>query len=86
MNIMRLNFSHGSHEQHGQCIANLQQSVAETPLDGRMVRSCRDGLMRWPADMGAEMAAPRACCRWALLWSYKSTGSGLSCSGSSRSC
>eukprot|EP00964_Phaeocystis_antarctica_P134719 scaffold98994_cov63-Phaeocystis_antarctica.AAC.1 len=36
MNIMRLNFSHGAREEHGQRIANLRQSVAEM-LDGRLV-------------------------------------------------
>ena len=36
MNIMRLNFSHGSREDHSRRIANLRQSVAEM-LDGRLV-------------------------------------------------
>ena len=35
MNIMRLNLSHGSREDHIQMIANLRQSVAEH--DGRLV-------------------------------------------------
>nr|AIT70049.1 pyruvate kinase [Melanothamnus japonicus] len=33
MNIMRLNFSHGSHEHHGRAIANLRQYLARS---GRM--------------------------------------------------
>lgn len=33
MNIMRLNFSHGSHENHGKAIANLRQHLARS---GRM--------------------------------------------------
>ena len=32
MNIMRLNFSHGSYEEHGQRIANLRECVAKHPL------------------------------------------------------
>lgn len=33
MNVMRLNFSHGSHEHHGRAIANLRQYLARS---GRM--------------------------------------------------
>jgi len=32
MNIVRLNFSHGSHEFHGGVIANVRKSVADHPL------------------------------------------------------
>jgi len=37
MNIMRLNFSHGTHAEHAARIANLRQSVTAEPLDGRIV-------------------------------------------------
>jgi len=36
MNIMRLNFSHGSYDEHGGRIANVRQSVIDSPLDGRL--------------------------------------------------
>lgn len=30
MNVMRMNFSHGSHEEHGQRIKNLKEAIAKT--------------------------------------------------------
>ena len=36
MQVMRLNFSHGSYDEHGVRIANLRESVAKFPLDGRL--------------------------------------------------
>merc|ERR1719440_2613927 len=33
---MRLNFSHGSYEEHGVRISNLRECVAKHPLDGRL--------------------------------------------------
>ena len=36
MNIMRLNFSHGSHDEHAVRIANLRESVTTNPLDGQL--------------------------------------------------
>jgi len=36
MNIMRLNFSHGSHEEHAVRIANVRESITKNPLDGQL--------------------------------------------------
>jgi len=36
MNIMRLNFSHGSHEEHAVRIANVRESIVKNPLDGQL--------------------------------------------------
>jgi len=36
MNIMRLNFSHGSHEEHAVRIANVRESLTTSPLDGQL--------------------------------------------------
>ncbi len=33
MNVARLNFSHGNHEEHGNRIANIRQASAETGID-----------------------------------------------------
>jgi hypothetical protein len=37
LNVVRMNFSHGSHEYHGEVIANTRKSVKDSPLDGRIV-------------------------------------------------
>merc|ERR1719277_517063 len=37
LNIMRMNFSHGSYEEHGARIANVRASHAQEPLGGRLV-------------------------------------------------
>ena len=37
MNIMRMNFSHGSYEEHGGRVTNLRKSVEEAALDGRLM-------------------------------------------------
>jgi pyruvate kinase len=37
LNIVRMNFSHGSYEYHGSVIDAARQSVADEPLDGRLV-------------------------------------------------
>ena len=37
LNIVRMNFSHGSYEYHGEVVANARKSCEETPLDGRLV-------------------------------------------------
>ena len=42
MNIVRMNFSHGSYEYHGSVVAAARQSVAEEPLDGRLVAIALD--------------------------------------------
>jgi hypothetical protein len=39
MNIVRMNFSHGSYEYHGSVVINTRKSVEEFPLDGSPV-SC----------------------------------------------
>jgi len=42
LNIVRMNFSHGSYEYHGEVIANTRASVQESPLDGRLVAIALD--------------------------------------------
>ena len=37
MNVMRMNFSHGSHEEHGQRIVNLKQAIANTGINGAVL-------------------------------------------------
>ena len=37
MNVVRMNFSHGSYEYHGSVVKAARDSVAESPLDGRLV-------------------------------------------------
>lgn len=32
MNVMRLNFSHGDYEEHGNRIANLRKAIEETGI------------------------------------------------------
>jgi len=36
MQVMRLNFSHGSYDEHAVRIVNLRESVTQFPLDGRL--------------------------------------------------
>jgi len=36
MNVMRMNFSHGSHAEHAERVANLRESVKVDPLTGRL--------------------------------------------------
>ena len=42
MNIVRMNFSHGSYEYHGEVIANARESQKQEPLDGRPVAIALD--------------------------------------------
>jgi len=42
MNIVRMNFSHGSYEYHGEVIDNARASVAAEPLDGRLLAIALD--------------------------------------------
>eukprot|EP00908_Phaeocystis_cordata_P008020 Transcript_18689.p1 GENE.Transcript_18689~~Transcript_18689.p1 ORF type:complete len:573 (+),score=285.53 Transcript_18689:161-1720(+) len=42
LNIVRMNFSHGSYEYHGEVIANTRESVAQFPLNGRPVAIALD--------------------------------------------
>jgi len=42
MNIVRMNFSHGSYEYHGSVIQAARQSVMDQPLDGRLVAIALD--------------------------------------------
>merc|ERR1740127_161419 len=42
LNIVRMNFSHGSYEYHGEVIDAARQSVADNPLDGRLVAIALD--------------------------------------------
>ena len=42
MNIVRMNFSHGSYEYHGEVIASTRASVKAEPLDGRLVAIALD--------------------------------------------
>jgi len=42
LNIVRMNFSHGSYEYHGEVIANARQSAMQEPLDGRLVAIALD--------------------------------------------
>ena len=42
LNIVRMNFSHGSYEYHGEVIANTRKSVEESPLKGRLVAIALD--------------------------------------------
>jgi len=42
MNVVRMNFSHGSYEYHGEVIANTRKSQADTPLDGRPIAIALD--------------------------------------------
>ena len=34
MNIARLNFSHGDHETHGKCVANIREALKTRPTAG----------------------------------------------------
>lgn len=42
MSIVRMNFSHGSYEYHGEVIANTRASVKQFPLNGRPVAIALD--------------------------------------------
>jgi len=42
MNIVRMNFSHGSYEYHGEVIANTRESQKVDPLDGKPVAIALD--------------------------------------------
>ena len=42
MNIVRMNFSHGSYEYHGSVINAARQSYADSALDGRLVAIALD--------------------------------------------
>jgi len=42
LNVVRMNFSHGSYEYHGSVIAAARQSVSQEPLDGRLVAIALD--------------------------------------------
>merc|ERR1719454_221127 len=42
MNVVRMNFSHGSYEYHGEVIANTRQSQVDAPLDGRPIAIALD--------------------------------------------
>ncbi|KAJ1629205.1 pyruvate kinase [Pavlovales sp. CCMP2436] len=58
MSIVRMNFSHGSYEYHGEVIANTRKSVADSPLNGRPVAialdtkgpEIRTGILKGDAD------------------------------------
>merc|ERR1719324_1746287 len=42
MNVVRMNFSHGSYEYHGEVIANARKSQEVDPLDGTPVAIALD--------------------------------------------
>ena len=42
LNIVRMNFSHGSYEYHGEVIAAARQSVVDNPMDERLVAIALD--------------------------------------------
>ncbi|KAL1510243.1 hypothetical protein AB1Y20_006567 [Prymnesium parvum] len=42
MNIVRMNFSHGSYEYHGEVIKAARQSYADSPLSGRLLAIALD--------------------------------------------
>ena len=42
LNVVRMNFSHGSYEYHAETIANARKSVADSPLGGRLVAIALD--------------------------------------------
>lgn len=42
MNVVRMNFSHGSYEYHGGVVDMTRQSVADHPLDGKPVAIALD--------------------------------------------
>eukprot|EP00308_Calcidiscus_leptoporus_P021322 CAMPEP_0119350984 /NCGR_PEP_ID=MMETSP1334-20130426/239_1 /TAXON_ID=127549 /ORGANISM="Calcidiscus leptoporus, Strain RCC1130" /LENGTH=663 /DNA_ID=CAMNT_0007363681 /DNA_START=74 /DNA_END=2062 /DNA_ORIENTATION=+ len=42
LNVVRMNFSHGSYEYHGEVIANARKSFEEEPLDGRLLAIALD--------------------------------------------
>jgi len=42
LNVVRMNFSHGSHEYHGSVVASARQSVKDHPLGGRLVAIALD--------------------------------------------
>jgi len=42
LNVVRMNFSHGSYEYHAETIANARKSVEETPVNGRLVAIALD--------------------------------------------
>ena len=62
MNIVRMNFSHGSYEYHGGVVDNVRESVKSNPLDGKPIAialdtkgpEIRTGLLEGGADVKLE--------------------------------
>ena len=65
LNIVRMNFSHGSYEYHGSVIENTRKSVQEKPLGGRLVAialdtkgpEIRTGMLKGEADVALTKGA-----------------------------
>ena len=56
MNVVRMNFSHGSYDYHGSVIAAARESEKAEPLDGRPVAIALD--TKGPEIRTGARAAP----------------------------
>ncbi|MBQ3438289.1 MAG: pyruvate kinase PykF [Fusobacterium sp.] len=60
MNVMRLNFSHGDYEEHGQRIKNFRQAMSETGLRGALLLDTKGPEIRTIALEGKKDVSIKA--------------------------
>lgn len=67
MNVMRLNFSHGEYEEHGQCIKNLRAVCARTGKQAAICLILKNYTMKLEGGNDVSLVVSNLCFQRQLL-------------------